>query len=115
MKVIIAAAALAIVAAFPAAAQYYGEDLYGRDGRYYEEDFGRPSVRRGPRPGYEWEPRGYYGERPRERFNRRAYGQGFGRVCVTSRGNCAGPPVPINSRCRCDIPGFGLKRGNVLY
>ena len=38
----------------------------------------------------------------------------MGSVCVTARGNCPAYPSPIQSPCRCDIPGFGPKRGNVL-
>lgn len=39
----------------------------------------------------------------------------YGSVCVTSRGNCRVPGGgPLNSPCRCDIPGFGLKRGAIL-
>lgn len=50
-------------------------------------------------------PYGYATPRPRVRL---------GQVCLTSRGSCWVRPSPINARCRCDIPGFGLKRGNVV-
>lgn len=38
-------------------------------------------------------------------------------VCETSRGNCAvARGTPIGANCRCNIPGFGPKRGNAqLY
>jgi len=110
----IAVLALATMAAVPASAQYYeGPGRY-----YYEEDngFGPPRFRRAPRPEPYWEsPREYYREERRERFGRRVYGQRLGQVCVTSRGNCETPLVPLESRCRCYIPGFGPKRGFVLY
>jgi hypothetical protein len=38
-----------------------------------------------------------------------------GYTCATSRGYCDLPgPRPLNSRCRCTIPGFGEKRGAVV-
>ena len=75
-----------------AQAQYY--DPYGRPPppRYYER----------PAPGY-----GY--ERPYSRP------VPVGTVCVTSRGDCRWRPSPLGAGCRCNIPGFGLKRGNVEY
>lgn len=36
-----------------------------------------------------------------------------GGVCVTSRGACPSGPLRAGSPCRCDIPGFGVKRGVV--
>jgi len=40
----------------------------------------------------------------------------YGQVCVTSRGECyVYRPQPINSGCRCEVPGFGLKRGAIQY
>ena len=45
-----------------------------------------------------------------------SYGGGgaFGRACATSRGVCyVRRPQPYGSGCRCDIPGFGPKRGNI--
>lgn len=63
-------------------------------------------------------------ERPAPRWERPNYGGGygrpyprreFGRVCVTSRGDCGVRPAPIGAGCRCHIPGFGPKRGNVGY
>ncbi|MFC0282816.1 hypothetical protein ACFFJB_04195 [Camelimonas abortus] len=38
-----------------------------------------------------------------------------GPVCVTSRGACPSIPLPAGAPCRCDIPGFGWKRGAVAY
>jgi hypothetical protein len=38
----------------------------------------------------------------------------FGNVCETSRGACRSRPAPEGSRCRCNIPGFGPKRGNIV-
>lgn len=84
-----ALAGVAILSATPADAQYY-------------DPYHRP-------PGY-----GY--ERPRYGYDR-PYGGGrgrFGDTCVTSRGSCEVNPVPLGSRCRCFIEGFGPKRGNVF-
>jgi hypothetical protein len=37
-------------------------------------------------------------------------------MCVTSRGSCDyGRPIPRNTPCSCDIPGFGMKRGAIGY
>jgi hypothetical protein len=80
-----AAAALLTVGA-PAFAQYYG-DGYGPR-RRYERPYG-----------------GYDGGPPR--------GPRIMRVCVTSRGACPSYPLPQGAPCRCDIPGFGPKRGIV--
>ncbi|MGL5446010.1 MAG: hypothetical protein ACRDBL_01720 [Rhabdaerophilum sp.] len=82
-----------------------------------------------PHPGYHerrtYQDRRYLLEdnedyRPRRRVNPRAdYGysrRDLGQVCVTSRGNCdVGALVPIGSGCRCHIPGFGRKAGQVGY
>ena len=42
-----------------------------------------------------------------------SYGRGprFSTVCATARGSCPIRPVPQNSPCGCEIPGFGYKRG----
>lgn len=111
---------LALLGTAPASAQYYG----GRP--YYEEDreYGPPRDRPGRRyyDGYRDDGPPPYGRgRPREFYEPRrpAYGygrpQGFGRVCVTSRGNCQARPGPINSSCGCNIPGFGPKRGAIGF
>lgn len=40
----------------------------------------------------------------------------MGSVCVTSRGECTvGRYVPLGTGCKCQIPGFGRKRGQVDY
>lgn len=77
---------------------YRGGD-YSRRGydRGYDEG---PRYRRRP-------PVVVYDEEP-------SYGGAFGRACATSRGVCyVRRPQPYGSGCRCDIPGFGLKRGNI--
>lgn len=92
----LAMAGLAIIG--PANAQYY----YG--GGYYApppppplyDPYGRPYGYRPPPPPY-----GY------------GYRAPLGRFCETGRGSCYTRPVPVGSACRCDIPGFGLKRGIV--
>lgn len=82
------------------APQYLPEPVPGTGGysprpRYYEEDY-RP--RRRPYAEYGYERRG------------------GGSVCVTSRGECSvGRYVPIGTGCKCNIPGFGQKRGHVQY
>jgi hypothetical protein len=38
----------------------------------------------------------------------------LGEICETSRGACQIRPSPEGSRCRCNIPGFGPKRGAVV-
>ena len=86
-----------LAAAAPASAQYY-------------EPYGRPP----PPYGYERRPPppdGYYRRPgPPEGYQRE---RRFGQVCVTSRGTCGTRPGPIGISCRCDIPGFGPKRGSI--
>jgi hypothetical protein len=82
---------------------YHGPGYYGPrqryQERYVEDDFDYRPRRRG-------NPNADYG------YSRR--GGGLGSVCVTSRGNCGvGALVPIGSGCRCNIPGFGRKAGQV--
>jgi hypothetical protein len=67
--------------------------------------------------GYERE---YYRPRYEEpRYDDRGYGyerrsrRDMGRYCVTSRGDCTAAPNYVGGPCRCKIPGFGLKRGNI--
>ncbi|WP_247635965.1 hypothetical protein [Methylobacterium sp. 37f] len=87
---------LGIVAA---QAQYYGDhDRPHRYERRYDED--RYERRRYDEDRYDRRPRGYGGE-------------GFGRLCLTQRGNCITRPQPYGSRCGCDIPGFGRKHGEI--
>ncbi|MCC0805565.1 hypothetical protein FPV16_04900 [Methylobacterium sp. W2] len=78
----------------------YGRSPYGDDrGRGYDryDGYARP-----------------YEDGERRPLPPRYGRQRMGSVCVTSRGNCPAYPSPIQSPCRCDIPGFGPKRGNVL-
>lgn len=99
MKLKLAVAALAgatLFAMAPASAQYW--DPYERPAPRYE------------RPGYGYGG-GYYGGGYNRPYSRRD----FGRMCVTSRGDCQIRPAPIGAGCRCFIPGFGTKRGNVGY
>ena len=99
---ILALVALVSLADMPASAQPYGGGW-----RYYDDGYAPPRYRPGPPRFYERRPYGY----------RYGYGrpQRFGRVCVTSRGNCITRPSPISSPCGCMIPGFGPKRGAIGY
>ncbi|MFC0220603.1 hypothetical protein FHS82_003480 [Pseudochelatococcus lubricantis] len=56
----------------------------------------------GWRPGPPPPPPPGWGQRPQR-----------GGVCVTSRGACPSGPLRSGTPCRCDIPGFGVKRGVV--
>ncbi len=136
MKRFLLAALVTLAFAAPASAQYYGSPYsppFGEDSSRFEEEWDEPAPRR-------WEERRglrrpEYGYRPQreDRFeSRRDFGYGpppgawregrrparraqAGNVCVTSRGSCEYPQYfPLNTRCRCDIPGFGMKRGNIL-
>lgn len=117
MKRILLSALAVLALAAPASAQYYGDP--------YEEEWSEPAPsyryeRRpdyGDRPGYGYETRREYRYGPpREEWRRPVRRARVGNVCVTSRGNCEYPQsFPLNSQCRCDIPGFGMKRGNILY
>jgi hypothetical protein len=68
-----------------------------------------------PPPGF-YPPPGYRpAPPPPPGYYRPPRGQGVGYSCATSRGYCDLPgPRPLNSRCRCYIPGFGEKRGAVV-
>ena len=88
----LAALSMVPMLALPAAAQYYRDD-YGYD---------RP---RRPPPDY-----GY--DRPRYRDDY-GYGRRGGGICVTARGNCRTRPGPFNAPCECEVPGFGIKRGQI--
>lgn len=104
--ILAAAAALTLGTAFGAAeanAQYdRGDDRPRRFERPFERPFEeeRFERRRYDADRYDRRPRGYGGERG-------------GAICVTSRGNCRSYPAPYGAPCRCDIPGFGPKRGNI--
>jgi hypothetical protein len=108
-RVALALAALAALVGGPASAQfYYEQEPYDA----YEERY----EYRGPPPRYRAvPPRSYdpYGSYTPRRNYRRAR---IGSVCVTSRGNCdAGDAFPVNTPCRCYIPGFGAKRGAIGF
>ncbi len=69
-----------------------------------------------PPPSYDQ--REYYRPRHEERRYEREYGyersrRDLGQICVTSRGSCGSAPNYIGASCRCEIPGFGRKRGNI--
>ncbi|WP_264050226.1 hypothetical protein [Methylobacterium flocculans] len=83
--------------AFEARAQYYEDDRPRRVERRYEED--RYERRRFDEDRYDRRPR--------------RYEERFGRLCLTQRGNCVTEPQPWGSQCRCMIPGFGPKRGEI--
>ncbi len=113
MKALFAGLALCFAGAMastPAAAQYY-PGWGPPPGGYYGEPRYDPRYRRPPPPPYGGG--GYYGYPPRNEY----YGRprtALRTICVTSRGNCStGYPVPSGSPCRCHIPGFGEKRGQV--
>jgi hypothetical protein len=127
MKRLLLAAMAALTLTVPAAAQYYGnpysqpyeEEWVERSPapRYYER---RPDYGYRPEPRYGYEPRREYRDgyrqdyryaQPRGERQRRAQG---GSICVTSRGSCQYPqPMSNGANCTCDIPGFGVKRGNI--
>ena len=99
--------------AAPASAQYYGP--YSPAPGWYE-----PAPRYQPRPDYYrprsdyYERRRYYDEGPPRGVWRRPARQ-VGNICVTSRGSCEYPQYfQLQTPCRCDIPGFGPKRGAIL-
>ncbi len=108
---LVALAGLTLLGSLPAGAQYYDPYRGPPRGDYYE---------RGPRRDFDDDRRRprYDDERRRPRYDddyrpRRGAGGGGSLVCVTSRGNCP-TYSPINAICKCDIPGFGTKRGNVF-
>ena len=91
----LAALTLGPMLAAPASAQYYRDD-YGYD---------RP--RRPPPPDY-----GYDRPRYRDRYDD-GYGRRGGGICGPPRGNCRTRPGPFNAPCECEVPGFGIKRGQI--
>ncbi|MGL4637363.1 MAG: hypothetical protein ACRCWF_15380 [Beijerinckiaceae bacterium] len=92
----IALVALGLVSGLvPAAAQYY--PYPPQRPHYYEPP---------PRPYYRQDPYGWDAPRYRPVV--------VGNICYTSRGSCRTRPAPEESPCRCDIPGFGLKRGAIV-
>lgn len=103
------AAAVVLVTA-PAFAQYYQQaPRYG-----YQQpptyDYAQPPA---PRYGYQEPAPGYYRQ---PRYGRPAYRQQvYGGICYTKRGSCElGGSLPVGSYCRCDIPFFGSKQGEVV-
>lgn len=109
-RVVLAAMALSVVAAQPAAAQFYGSPYRGGGSGYYEDDGYDYAPRRSYRPDYGDRYNPYQSRRP---TYRRAQ---VGSVCVTARGNCdSGTVAPRNTPCSCFIPGFGPKRGAIGY
>lgn len=99
-RVILVALAIAtILGIAPAAAQYYPAPPVYRE---YRE----PPRHVRPAPRYEY-----------DRYGRRVYRPAprrYSDVCVTARGNCStGRPVPSGTPCACNVPGFGIKRGQV--
>jgi hypothetical protein len=107
----LAAAALMAFSAVPASAQYYGNPYGGYDPGYDSgyEPAPRRTYRVAPREYDPYGGRTYYSPRPRYRQVQ------LGSVCVTSRGSCESSAAPIQAKCRCYIPGFGPKRGNIEY
>ena len=113
-RLFLAALALQALAA-PASAQYYGP--YSPAPQWYEP---APRYRYQPQPDYYqprsdyYERRRYYDEGPPRSVWRRPARQ-VGNICVTSRGSCEYPQYfQLQTPCRCDIPGFGPKRGAIL-
>ena len=106
-RLLLAALALSAPAA-PASAQYYGP--YSPAPGWYE-----PAPRYQPRSDY-YERRRYYDEGPpRGVWRRPARQVAVGNICVTSRGSCEYPQYfQLQTPCRCQIPGFGPKRGAIL-
>jgi hypothetical protein len=122
-RILLAALAVSALAA-PASAQYY--DPSGPGWAYpaqsYREQQWREDYRQPPRDYYRPR-RDYYYERgpdygygpPREIWRRPARRVQVGNICVTSRGSCEYPQYyQLQTPCRCDIPGFGPKRGAIL-
>jgi hypothetical protein len=82
--------------------------------QYYEPQPPRDYYRHRP-PAYDPDP--YY--RPRPRYYQEPLPQRprvrMTDVCITSRGACPVYPQPPGRPCRCEIPGFGVKRGATGY
>ncbi|WP_375459624.1 hypothetical protein [uncultured Enterovirga sp.] len=113
-KLALAALLVATGLSGSAVAQYQGPP-----GVYYGPTYDGPRVGgrgydgpRGGRGDYDGPRRGYDRGRDDAYDGRRGARRGSS-VCVTGRGSCPiGGVVPRMTPCRCDIPGFGLKRGN---
>lgn len=106
-KLVLAALAGAtLLGALPAEAQYYRP--YEGPPRY--DPYDRPP----PPPPYPRRPRWDDEEAPPPRWGYdRPRPRRFGEACVTSRGVCGTPPLPLGSSCGCYFEGFGSKRGIV--
>jgi hypothetical protein len=100
VKIAMLAALAVIGATAPAAAQFYPYPPPQRE--YYQP---APQPYYSPRQGYGY---GYggggYYQRPVV----------IGDICQTSRGDCRTRPAQEGANCRCNIPGFGPKRGNII-
>lgn len=47
-------------------------------------------------------------------YYRDDYGYGrHGGIGVTARGDCRTRPGPFNAPCECEVPSFGIKRGQI--
>jgi hypothetical protein len=97
----------AIVVPVPVQAQVRLE--FGSPGGYYPDEPPPPRYRY--RDPYERHFReDYHGGG----YDSPVYGRRMGYICETSRGACEiSRPAPLGASCRCHIPGFGRKRGNV--
>ena len=106
----------------PAYPPYGGYDRPPPNSGYYPPGY-PPGYRPPSPPGYYPPPGGYYRppppayRPPPPGYGAGPYGRppGTSRACVTSRGACdAGVWLPVSSPCKCNIPGFGRKRGNIM-
>ncbi|WP_112663747.1 hypothetical protein [Microvirga flavescens] len=106
----LALALFALVAlAGPSFAQYY-DPYYGPGPGWNRPPPPPPGWRPPPPPQPGW------GPPPGQRWRQQQQRRQMGNVCVTSRGSCEYPQYfPRNTPCRCDIPGFGTKRGAIGY
>ena len=92
---------------------YYGQQPggYGPPRGGYDEDYDRRR-RYDQDRDYDRQRRGGYDDRDYDRRRSAGPRGGGSSTCVTSRGVCPiGAVVPRLTPCRCDIPGFGEKRG----
>ena len=122
-------AAAMLVAALPASAQFFpgfpdGGGFYRpQRPRYYEPQYQQPDYQQQYRqPDYQQQ---YRQPDYDQRYRRPDYQQrpdysyaprrgAYGNACYTTRGSCSLEySAPVNSQCRCFIPGFGKKHGSV--
>ena len=111
-------AALAMLAAAPAFAQFFPGQPYPQPQSYYQQQ--RPYYPP-PEPEYQQPQQPYYPQQQPYYQQRPDYGYRPRRppqvsnLCGTSRGVCyINVLAPVSAPCRCEVPGFGLKRGNVI-